>query len=101
MKKAIKASCVLLVAIMFSGCAAEKQVPVPTKLMASESGQDLAVLERGHKVYMTQCTRCHEPLMPSEVSTEDWHIVTPGMAWNAGISEADETAVLKYILAAR
>ncbi len=50
---------------------------------------------------MAQCSRCHEPMMPSEVSKDDWHIVTPGMAWNAGISEADEEAVLKYILAAR
>lgn len=69
--------------------------------MATKSGADLAVLQKGYGVYMSQCTRCHEPMMPSGVSKDDWHIVTPGMAWNAGISEADEEAVLKYILAAR
>ena len=69
--------------------------------MADKSGVSLEKLKLGHQVYSTQCARCHEPMMPSEVSTEDWHIVTPGMAWNAGISEADEDAVLKYILAAR
>jgi hypothetical protein len=40
-------------------------------------------------------------MMPSEVSSADWHIVVPGMAWNAGISKADENAVLKYIMAAK
>jgi hypothetical protein len=69
--------------------------------MATKSGEELAVLQKGYGVYMAQCSRCHEPMMPSEVSAADWHIVTPGMAWNAGISEEDEAAVLKYILAAK
>ncbi|MEP5352106.1 MAG: cytochrome c [Luteolibacter sp.] len=69
--------------------------------MAKKSGEDLVVLKRGHSVYKSQCSRCHEPVMPADISTKEWHIVTPGMAWNAGISEADETAVLKYILAAK
>lgn len=83
------------------GCASDRMIPVPTAAMAAKSGADLAVLQKGYGVYMAQCTRCHEPMMPSEVSKDDWHIVTPGMAWNAGISEAEEDAVLKYILAAR
>ncbi|QTN32725.1 cytochrome c [Akkermansiaceae bacterium] len=84
-----------------AACAPQERVPVPTAAMATRSGQELAALQKGYGVYMSQCARCHEPLMPSDVSSEDWHIVTPGMAWNAGISEADEQAVLKYILAAR
>ena len=40
-------------------------------------------------------------MLPKEVSEGDWHIVVPGMAWNAGIEPADEEAVLQYLLAAR
>jgi orotidine-5'-phosphate decarboxylase len=69
--------------------------------MARASGVELVKLTRGHEVYMSDCTRCHEAKMPSEVSGEDWHIVVPGMAWNASISEVDEEAVLAYILAAK
>ncbi len=83
------------------GCGVKSQIPVPDPAMADKSGQNLATLQRGHAVYISQCSRCHEPMMPSKVSGEDWHVVVPGMAWNAGISEADEDAVLKYILAAR
>jgi hypothetical protein len=102
MKKAfVPFTCLLAL----TGCSVNKLVPqalpLPTERMATESGEDLAVLERGFAIYGAQCNRCHEPMMPADVSLEDWHIVTPGMAWNAGISEADETAVLKYILAAR
>ena len=95
------AALALLAVFALAACAAQKGVPVPTAAMAAKSGSDLAVLQKGYGVYMAQCTRCHEPMMPSEVSKDDWHIVTPGMAWNAGISEAEEDAVLKYILAAR
>jgi len=69
--------------------------------MAANSGTKLETLRRGHLVYHTECSRCHVPMKPKEVSGQDWHIVVPGMAWNAGISEADEEAVLKYIMAAR
>lgn len=98
MKKPIAALAALFA---LASCAPEKIVPVPTSAMAAKSGDNLAVLQKGYGVYMAQCSRCHEPKMPSEISKADWHIVTPGMAWNAGISEADEEAVLKYILAAR
>ena len=84
-----------------AGCAPAPVIPVPDAAMASKSGEQLATLQKGYGVYMAQCSRCHEPMMPSKVSDEDWHVVTPGMAWNAGISEADEAAVLKYILAAK
>lgn len=69
--------------------------------MADASGKDLAMLEKGHRVFMANCLRCHEAMMPEDVSREDWHLVVPGMSWNAGISEADEEALLAYILAAR
>jgi len=105
--KALSALIVCLLVV--TSCAPEKTIPVPTRAMAVNSGEDLAVLQNGYRLYMAQCTRCHEPMMPSDVSKEDWHIVTPGMAWNAGISDAagadggpsDADAVLKYVLAAK
>lgn len=91
----------ILAVCVVAGCVAKTQIPVPDTAMASRSGHSLATLQRGHAVYVTQCGRCHEPMMPSKVSDEDWHVVVPGMAWNAGISKADESAVMKYLHAAR
>lgn len=95
-----KSTLALLIALL-AGCAPAPVIPVPDAAMAAKSGGDLLTLQKGYGVYMAECSRCHEPMMPSDVSREDWHIVTPGMAWNAGISEEDEAAVLKYILAAQ
>ena len=89
------------VAMLVAGCADTKLIPAPTAEMALKSGQNLETLGRGHTVYITACARCHEPMMPSEISGEEWHVVVPGMSWNAGISDEDEQAVMKYIMAAR
>jgi len=89
-----------LVALV-SSCAGPKQAPLPSPEMATRSGKPLTTLQRGHAVYLAQCTRCHEAKLPETISHEDWHIVVPGMAWNAGISKADEKAVLAYLLAAK
>ncbi|MDX1681260.1 MAG: cytochrome c [Akkermansiaceae bacterium] len=76
--------------------------PVPTDEMARLSGRDLTQLQQGYVIYQKQCQQCHpEPLLPHEVSEGDWHIVVPGMAWNAGINHEEEEAVLQYLLAAR
>lgn len=69
--------------------------------MATRSGQSYATLHRGHSLYLAHCGRCHEPILPGDVSKDDWHVVVPGMSWNAGISETDEAALTAYIFAAR
>jgi cytochrome c5 len=91
-----------IAAFALVGCAAQRDLPpVPSERMAASSSVSLATLKRGHHVYLKHCGRCHAYEMPDEVSGPDWHIVVPGMAWNAGISQADEAAVLQYVIAAR
>ena len=74
--------------------------PVPDATMAASSHRDLALLRHGHEVYLAQCGRCHEHVLPDDVTRADWHVVLPGMAWNAGLSKADEGAVMTYLMAA-
>lgn len=69
--------------------------------MATASGKDLRTLQRGHTLYVSHCGRCHEPQLPATVNAADWHIVVPGMAWNAGLRKHQEQDVLHYILAAK
>ena len=88
--------------VALAGCATEpKTAALPSKEMSEMSGVSLEQLERGRHIYETDCSRCHVPMLPGEASEGDWHVVVPGMAWNAGISREDEDAVLAYILAAK
>lgn len=86
---------------MLAGCAGTKTAPVPDAAMATRSGVNHETLQRGHSVYLAHCGRCHEHILPKDVSKADWHVVVPGMSWNAGISAADEEALAAYILAAK
>ncbi len=87
---------------LLAACATGPEMaPLPDAAMASRSGTQEATLKRGHAVYLAHCGRCHEHIMPKDVSRKDWHVVVPGMAWNAGISAADEEALTAYILAAK
>jgi cytochrome c5 len=78
-----------------------KDAPIPNETMAMSSKVSIETLQTGHGVYMRRCGECHTHLLPNEVSTADWHIVVPRMAWNAGINPEDEKALLKYLIAAK
>jgi len=69
--------------------------------MAEAHGVRLEVLQRGHGLYLTQCGSCHELIAPDQVEISDWHLVVPGMCWNAGLTRGDEALILKYVLAAK
>lgn len=76
-------------------------IPEPDAAMAEKSGISIETLAGGRRVYVSQCGRCHELVAPDAVKTSDWKLVVPGMCWNAGLSAADEKAVLNYVLAAK
>jgi cytochrome c5 len=86
--------------LLLAACA-PATAPIPDAAMALRSGEKYETLQRGHSVYLAHCGRCHEPILPDDVSKADWHVVVPGMSWNAGISADDEAALTAYILAAK
>jgi cytochrome c5 len=92
-----------LLSVLLPACTPQtldQKTPVATAEMANRSKQSLGTLQTGRALYISHCGRCHEHQLPASVSSEDWHIVAPGMAWNAGLNQGDERAVLAYLLAA-
>ena len=69
--------------------------------MSKISGVPIDRLQRGHGVYLTQCGQCHELVKPESLKVADWRLVMPGMCWNAGLTRADESLLLEYVLAAK
>jgi len=100
---------IILVIAFLSACSVfqkskpgvNENAPVPSSAMAIRSNTSLDTLQTGHGVYMRKCGECHTHLLPDEIASADWHVVVPGMAWNAGITPSEEDALMKYIIAAR
>ena len=74
---------------------------VPSEALAKKSGTPLKELHIGFGVWMRQCGKCHEHVFPEDISTGTWHATTPRMAWNANITDKEQAALLKYILAVK
>ncbi|WP_265594454.1 hypothetical protein [Haloferula sp. BvORR071] len=98
----------LMAVVLIPACAptparpsASSSAPVPDTAMSTRSKVKLETLQRGHGVYLAHCGRCHEYILPKDISRSDWHVVVPGMAWNAGISKQDEKVLTAYIMAAK
>jgi len=92
----------LLGCLIAAGCATQNaNAPKPTQEMADRAKLPLATIREGHSVYLRKCGECHELMLPDRVTDSDWHVVVPGMAWNAGISRQEEDAVLQYLIAAK
>jgi cytochrome c5 len=93
----------LLGGLIIAACAPslEKMAPPVTPAMAASSKVSEGTLQLGRAAYIANCGRCHEYQLPDTVSDEDWHVVVPGMAWNAGLSKQDEVAIRQYLIAAK
>ncbi|MGJ8671358.1 c-type cytochrome [Rubritalea sp.] len=72
----------------------------PTAALAKQSNIPIEDLGRGHAIFTRQCMQCHEKRIPNEIPTKEWHVIVPGMAWNAGLSKEEEKLVTDYVVAA-
>lgn len=77
------------------------EVPNPNAAMAAKSGTSIDRLQRGHEVYMLKCGECHDYMLPQNVDVEDWQDAMPKMIRHAGLGQADEKAVLDYVIAVK
>jgi cytochrome c5 len=93
----------IIASAVIAACAPsfEKGAPAVTPRMAARSGVSEGTLQLGRAAYLAHCGRCHEYQLPDSVSDEDWHVVVPGMAWNAGLNKSDEVAIRQYLIAAK
>jgi|TARA_B110000037_G_scaffold55182_1_gene67544 hypothetical protein len=101
--------CVILVLALTSACSViqnrkpgvSESAPISDDQMVVRSKTSLDTLQTGHGVYMRKCGEWHTHLLPDEITSDDWHVIVPGMAWNAGLEPSEEKARLKYMLAAK
>lgn len=77
------------------------EVPNPDAKMVAVSGTPLPRLQRGHEVYMLKCGECHTYMLPQDLDVDEWEDAMPKMIRHAGLGDADEKAVLDYVVAVK
>jgi cytochrome c5 len=84
-------------AFCFVGCASFSERQVPVSSLNVNRGVDPVVFNRGREIFMTNCVRCHDKVVPTEGSLNTWHSKYPAMAWTTDLSKEDEDAVVQYM----
>jgi cytochrome c5 len=87
--------------LLLAGCGVTRDpIPEATPEMALEMGVEQAQLVRGRDLYLANCARCHERVLPGNIDPEYWRGIMPHMGKNADLSKSQETDVLIYLMAA-
>lgn len=85
------------------GCASifDLAPPVSDELMrtGAAAGAPRESLERGRRLYVEDCTRCHAPVAVGKYSRDQWDAILPRMAKTTRL-DADETADLQVYIRA-
>lgn len=101
MKWLLNALCLVVLVGCVTDNIDEAGLPQPSIETASRSGISLDEMGEGYWVFNRKCMECHEARLPDGETAGQWHPVVKGMSGNAGLSKSEETAILKYIKAAR
>jgi cytochrome c5 len=95
----------LAAVLVLSACQSGPTVAFPTAETVAAAQRrdqgDVAILERGRKIYTTSCTECHVARPIAQHSVEQWRQIIETMAPRAGLDGVDRVALEKYVFAAR
>lgn len=90
---------------VFIGCQSSPNTAFPAAqaLAGAKAGQsaDISTLERGRKIYTTNCTECHVARSVAHYTPAQWRHYVEIMAPRAGLTPPDRAALETYLIAAR
>lgn len=87
--------------LVIAGCGPDLTViPEVTPAMASEMGVEQQQLQQGRDLYMANCNKCHERVLPAKIDPEYWREILPHMSHNAKLNQTQLEALQTYLIAA-
>lgn len=92
---------IVLCVCMLAACGPDLTViPEVTPQMATSMGVEQTQLQHGRDLYMANCNKCHERVLPAKIDPEYWREILPHMSHNAKLNEAQLEDLQTYLIAA-
>jgi len=90
------------IAVLIVGCVSLEVLapPVDQRLVAAASGVDAASLDRGRRIYITKCAKCHSVEPVHRYSRAQWNDILPDMAEETMLDDTERRDVERYVYAA-
>lgn len=90
---------------VYLGCQTLEQMAPPVgsefQDLAARHSVDLATLELGRQIYLSDCVRCHSVEPIGRYSRGHWRKILPRMAQETKLDKQREAAVEAYVMLAR
>lgn len=87
---------------LFSGCMTLEQMAPPVgdkfQLVAARHSVDVATLELGREVYLSDCVKCHSVEPIARYSERRWHKILPRMASESELNDQRRAALEAYVM---
>lgn len=88
--------------LSLGGCATGNVAPpVTPAIVAASHGASPTTLENGRQIFTGRCTACHPAAPMDKHTSAQWRTIVADMSQRARLDEAQRTALLAYIEAAR
>lgn len=102
MNRLVAAVFVTVMLLSLVGCLSlEEMAPsVDQQVLAVAGGADVASLERGRRIYLGKCIKCHSVVPIGEYSLAEWNEIIPDMSEETNLSADEQVDLRAYILAA-
>lgn len=90
------------IAVVIVGCVSLEELapPVDQRLVAAAPGVDAASLERGRRIYITKCAKCHSVEPVHRYTRGEWDEILPDMAAESMLDASEHRDVEHYVYAA-
>lgn len=90
---------------LFLGCQTLEQMAPPVgdefQKVATQYRVDVATLELGREIYLSECVRCHSVEPIDRYSADRWRGILPRMARESNLDQRETVAVETYVTLAR
>ncbi len=89
--------CFICLIVFFIGCQPALYKPKEAN-MPTNSNANLAQLKEGRRLYIENCSGCHNLHLPIEYSMEEWKDNLDDMQRKAKISDAEKELIYEFLV---
>lgn len=94
----------IVCSLVLTACMSLDQMAPPVGQIVTALNGDasdrVTFLDRGRRIYLTQCSTCHSIEPIDRYSVEQWEDILPDMALETNLSEQERSSLRNYILTA-
>ena len=91
--------CTFLLLLLFTIAGCMDGLKVAPKVQELGVTTDIALLEEGRKIYVHNCTKCHNALRITRYTEQQWGEILPEMILESNLSVQQSQNVTAYIQA--